>query len=129
MSDVAADYTARSRLFGGNRMKLGVMAFNCSHGSTMTTVPEAWRLDWDDTVEVAQAVDRSGMEAILPVGRWRGYGGPSDFNSTTYEAFTWASALGALTKYVTVLATCHVPLVHPLMVAKMSSTIDHVTRG
>ena len=66
------DYTARARLFGGNRMKLGVMAFNCSHGSTITTVPEAWKLSWPDTVEIVQAVDRSGMEAVLPVGRWRG---------------------------------------------------------
>ena len=86
-------------------------------------------LDWNSTLEVAQAVDCSGMEAILPVGRWRGYGGPSDFNGAAYESFTWASALGASTRYVTVLATCHVPLVHPLMVAKMSSTIDHVTNG
>ena len=92
------NYTARARLFGGNRMKLGVMAFNCSHGSTITTVPEAWKLDWADTVEIAQMVDRSGMETLLPVGRWRGYGGPSDFNSTTFESFTWASALGALTQ-------------------------------
>jgi dimethylsulfone monooxygenase len=129
MADAIQDCTARARLFGGNRMKLGVMAFNCSHGSTITTVPEAWKLDWDDTVEIAQAVDRSGMEAILPVGRWRGYGGPSNFNATTFESFTWASALGALTDYVTILATCHVPLVHPLMVAKMAATIDHVTRG
>src|ERR1700741_5177373 len=103
------DYTARARLFGGNRMKLGVMAFNCSHGSTITTVPEAWKLDWTDTVEIAQSVDRSGMEALLPVGRWRGYGGPSDFNSTTYESFTWASAPGPLTRHVTVLATRHAP--------------------
>ena len=129
MSSLPQDYTARARLFGGNRMKLGVMAFNCSHGSTITTVPEAWKLDWADTVDIAQAVDRSGMETVLPVGRWRGYGGPSDFNNTTFESFTWASALGALTNYVTVLATCHVPLVHPLMVAKMASTIDHVTNG
>lgn len=56
-------------------------------------------------------------------------GGPSDFNGAAYESFTLASALGASTSYVTVLATCHVPLVHPLMVAKMSSTIDHVTNG
>ena len=61
------DYTARARLFGGNRMKLGVMAFNCSHGSTITTVPEAWKLNWPDTREIVQAVDRSGMEALL---RW-----------------------------------------------------------
>src|SRR6476620_9853204 len=57
----AEDYTARARLFGGNRMKLGVMAFNCSHGSTITTVPEAWQLNWPDTKDIAQAVDRSGM--------------------------------------------------------------------
>ena len=123
------DYTARARLFGGNRLKLGVMAFNCSHGSTVTTVPEHWELNWPDTRDIVEMVDRSGMEAVLPVGRWRGYGGPSNFNCTTYESFTWAAAVGALTKYCTVLATCHVPLVHPLMVAKMSSTIDHVTNG
>ena len=82
------DHTARARLFGGNRMKLGVMAFNCSHGSTITTVPEAWKLSWLDTVEIARAVDRSGMEAVLPVGRWRGYGGPSNFNASTFESFT-----------------------------------------
>jgi alkanesulfonate monooxygenase SsuD/methylene tetrahydromethanopterin reductase-like flavin-dependent oxidoreductase (luciferase family) len=123
------DYTARARLFGGNRMKLGVMAFNCSHGSTITKVPESWKLDWAETVEIAQMADRAGMETLLPVGRWRGYGGPTDFNNSTFESFTWASALGALTKYVTLLATCHVPLVHPLMVAKMATTIDHVTGG
>ena len=89
------DYTARARLFGGNRMKLGVMAFNCSHGSTITTVPEAWQLNWPDTKDIAQAVDRSGMEALLPVGRWKGYGGPSNFNNCTFESFTWASAIGA----------------------------------
>jgi FMNH2-dependent dimethyl sulfone monooxygenase len=124
-----SDYTARTRLFGGNRMKLGVMAFNCSHGSTITTVPEAWKLNWPDTEEIVRMADRSGVETVLPVGRWRGYGGPSDFNNCTFESFTWASAIGALTKFVTVLATVHVPLAHPLMVAKMSSTIDHVTNG
>src|SRR5215468_2608326 len=123
------DYTARARLFGGNRMKLGVMAFNCSHGSTITTVPEAWQLNWPDTREIAKMVDRAGMEALLPVGRWKGYGGPSNFNNCTFESFTWAAAIGALTSYCTVLATVHVPLVHPLMVAKMAATIDHVTNG
>lgn len=126
---MSTDHTARARLFGGNRMKLGIMAFNCSHGSTITTVPEAWQLNWPDSVEIAQAADRAGMEALLPVGRWRGYGGPSNFNNRTFEAFTWASAVGALTNWCTVLATVHVPLVHPLMAAKMAATIDHVTNG
>src|SRR5262249_56205606 len=84
----ASDYTARARLFGGNRMKLGVMAFNCSHGSTITTVPEAWKLSWPDTEEIVRAVDRSGMETLLPVGPWRGYGGPPHFHTSPFHTFT-----------------------------------------
>src|SRR5258708_13163357 len=70
------DYTARARLFGGNRMKLGVMAFNCSHGSTITTVPEAWNLNRPDPKDIAQAGDPAGLGALLPVGRWKGYRRP-----------------------------------------------------
>src|SRR5260221_8046686 len=89
------DYTARARLFGGNRMKLGVMAFNCSHGSTITTVPEAWKLNWPDTKDIAQAVDRAGMEALLPVGRWKGYGGAPHLNKCTISSFFSAAAIRA----------------------------------
>ena len=41
MKEAIEDYRARARLLGGNRMKLGVMAFNCSHGSTITTCPKS----------------------------------------------------------------------------------------
>src|SRR5258708_31422861 len=92
----AEDYTARARLFGGNRMKLGVMAFNCSHGSTITTVPEAWQLNWPDTRDIAPAVARSGIEGLLPPGRWQGYGRPSSFHNCTLDTVTWASALGSV---------------------------------
>ena len=116
-------------LFSDNRMKLGVMAFNCSHGSTITTVPEAWDLNWADTQEIAQMADAARLEVLLPVGRWRGYGGPSNFNNATFESFTWAASIGAITEYISVFATCHVPLVNPIMAAKMAATIDHVTGG
>ena len=84
MKSEAENYSARARLLGGNRMKLGVMAFNCSHGSKITKVPEAWKLDWADTVEIAQMVDRAGMETLLAdyLGAtrviWLGEGVPHD---------------------------------------------------
>ena len=34
-----------------------------------------------------------------------------------------------MTNYCTVLATVHVPLVHPLMAAKMAATIDVISEG
>ena len=66
-------------------LKLGAMAMNCSHGSTITTAEGAWEMTWPDTLEVCRMADRAGMEALLPVGRWRGYGGPSNFNNRTFD--------------------------------------------
>ena len=116
-------------LFNDNRVKLGVMAFNCSHGSTVTRVPEAWPMTWDGNVALARMADAAGFEALLPVGRWKGYGGASNFNSRSFESFTWAAAVGALTRHAAILATAHAPLVHPVAAAKQAATIDHVTGG
>ncbi|MGE0746375.1 MAG: LLM class flavin-dependent oxidoreductase [Rhodospirillales bacterium] len=123
------DRTVTNPLYRDHRMKLGVMAFNCSSGSTITTAEGSWQLNWPETVAVAQMADAAGLDVLLPVGRWRGYGGPSNFNNATYESLTWASALGALTRQIGVFATVHVPLINPVMAAKMAATVDHVTNG
>jgi FMNH2-dependent dimethyl sulfone monooxygenase len=116
-------------IFNDNRVKLGVMAFNCSHGSTVTTLPGAWPMTWEDNTTLAQLADRAGFEALLPVGRWKGYGGKTNFNNRTFETFTWAAGLGALTRHIAILSTAHAPLVHPVTAAKQAATIDHITNG
>ena len=100
-------------LFNDNRMKLGIIAMNCSHGSTITTAENTWEMTWPDTREVAVMADRAGLEVLLPVARWKGYGGPTNFNNRTFETYTWASAVAAVTDYSCVFSTSHVPLVHP----------------
>lgn len=116
-------------LFNANRMKIGVMAFNCSLGSTPTLVEEAWRLSWPANVELARMADEAGFEALLPVGRWKGYPGPSRFNAESFESFTWAAGIAASTRRSAVLATVHAPLVHPVAAAKQAATIDHISGG
>ena len=116
-------------LFNENRLKLGVMAFNCSRGSTVTLDPLAWELNWQDSARLAQLADAAGFEALLPVGRWKGYGGESNFNHQTFESFTWAAGISAVTNQIAVLATVHAPLVHPLTAAKQAVTIDHISGG
>jgi len=116
-------------LLNDNRVKLGVMAFNCSHGSTVTTVENAWPMRWTDNVALAQMADAAGLEALLPVGRWKGYGGETNFNNRTFEAFTWAAGIAAKTSYSTILATIHAPLTHPVAAAKMGATVDHIANG
>ena len=119
----------KNSLFNTNNMKLGVMAFNCSHGSTVTTANGTWPMTWQDNANLAKMIDRAGLEVLLPVGRWKGYGGETNFNNRTFESFTWASGISAITSYCTVFATVHAPLIHPVAAAKMATTIDHISNG
>jgi dimethylsulfone monooxygenase len=45
-------------------------------------------------------LEEAGVEFMLPVARWIGYGGETDFQGNTLETFTWAAGLAALTKEV-----------------------------
>ena len=73
--------------------------------------------------------DEMEFEALVPVGRWKGFGGATNFNGEGFECYTWAAAMSALTKYSAVFATSHVPTVHPVMAAKQGATIDHISGG
>ena len=86
-------------------------------------------MTWEENKQLAQLVDASGMEVLLPVGRWKGYGGETNFNNKTFESFTWASGIGAVTKHCAVFATIHAPLIHPVAAAKMAATADHISNG
>jgi len=113
-----------------HRLKLAVFAANVAGGNNLTTAPEALDGSWAGSLAVAQRADRLGVEALLPIARWRGLAEPSRRAAhRTFETFTWAAAVAACTRDIGVFATAHVPLQHPVQVAKMIATIDHVSDG
>ena len=71
----------------------------------------------------------AGFEVLLPVARWKGYGGPTNFNNRTFETYNWAAAVSAVTDYSCIFSTSHVPLIHPVAAAKQCATIDHISNG
>ena len=119
----------RNPSFNDNRLKLGVFGHNVSNGCAITTVAERHMPTWENTLAVSQAADTDGFEAIVPVARWRGFGGPSDFNGTNFETYTWAAGLAQATNQICVMTTSHVPTVHPLFAAKQAATVDHISGG
>jgi alkanesulfonate monooxygenase SsuD/methylene tetrahydromethanopterin reductase-like flavin-dependent oxidoreductase (luciferase family) len=114
--------------FSNNALKLGIFCLNVSGGMMMSTAAKA-HLDWDESVAVAQVADQTGWDFLLPIGRWRGQGGKFNVNAEQYECFTWAAAIAEVTKRIQVFATCHVPIFHPMLAAKLSSTIDNISGG
>jgi FMNH2-dependent dimethyl sulfone monooxygenase len=119
----------RLSMYSRNRFKLGMFGPNCSSGLAATKVPERWSGSWRDNLDLARMLDDAGIEFILPVGRWKGYGGETDPESATFETVTWATGLLAMTRHITVFGTVHAPLIHPVYAAKMFVTADHASEG
>ncbi len=118
-----------SPLGSGNAFKLGLFGINTDGGIAITKVPERWRARWDEIAETVMLADRAGLEFILPIARWKGYGGETNVRNACFETLTHSAALAALTKQIAIFSTVHVPLVHPVFAAKALSTIDHVSHG
>src|ERR1700722_7022922 len=90
-----------------NVLKLGFFGANCSSGRYVTKAPERWSGNWEDNLRPVPLVDGAGMAFMLPIGRWKGYGGDTDYQGAAYETITWASGLLAATKRITVFGTVH----------------------
>jgi len=119
----------RTSMSNANALKLGIFGSNCSSGRFLTTVPERWRATWDDNLHLARLLDDAGMDFFLPIARWKGYGGETDYHGSTFETITWATALLAVTKRLTIFGTVHAPLFSPLIAAKQMVTADHAGHG
>ena len=116
-------------LFNDNKLKLGLFGVNVSNGCAITTAEDRHTVTWPTNLAIAQTADKYGYEAMVPVARWRGFGGESNFNGTNFETYTWAAGLGQATKDICVLTTSHVPTIHPIVAAKQATTVDHITNG
>jgi alkanesulfonate monooxygenase SsuD/methylene tetrahydromethanopterin reductase-like flavin-dependent oxidoreductase (luciferase family) len=116
-------------MYNDNRFKLGLFGANCSSGRAINKTPERWLADWASCSRMAEIADEGGIDFILPIGRWKGYGGPTNFQGTTFETVTWASGLLAQTKRVTIFGTVHAPMFNPLVAAKQMVTADHIGSG
>lgn len=116
-------------MLNANALKMAIFGSNCSGGLALTTVPERWRATWEGNVELARLADRAGLEAMVPIGRWKGFGGETDFAGSSFETITWACGLLGETSQISVSGTVHMPLFHPILAAKQIVTADHIGRG
>jgi alkanesulfonate monooxygenase SsuD/methylene tetrahydromethanopterin reductase-like flavin-dependent oxidoreductase (luciferase family) len=116
-------------LVQGNRLKLGLFGANCSSGRTYATIPDPWIASWENNLRLAQLGDELGIEAMIPIARWRGYKGDARINSSSFESITWACGLLAATRRINVFCTVHVSLFHPVIAAKQMATADQIGQG
>lgn len=113
-----------------SRLKLAPFAFNFTRGGTPTLAEGSIAaLDWQQQLRIARLAEDSGFEAVISAARWRGYDGPSRWCQDSYDGTPWAAGIGASTSRIMVFSTVHVPLFHPVQIAKLSATVDHICGG
>src|SRR6201986_5654203 len=99
----------RMGMYNANSLKIGLFGANCSSGRAVTLVPERWSGSWPDNLRLARMADAAGIDFMLPIGRWKGYGGETDYQGATLETITWATALLAATRRLPAFGTVHAP--------------------
>src|SRR5262249_57532575 len=90
-------------------LKIWIFGANCSSGRSATAVPERWSASWPNCRRLAGLADDAGIDFMLPIGRWKGYGGVTDFHGSTLETVTWAVGLFSVTAPITLFGTLPPP--------------------
>jgi FMNH2-dependent dimethyl sulfone monooxygenase len=112
-----------------NRLKLGTFSTNLHGGGAITALPGILTPTWPEVADIGRLADGMGLELFVPVARWRGYGGATNYASASFDTFCWAAGLAGVTTHASIFSTCHVPTMHPIVAAKQLTTIDHISNG
>ena len=115
--------------FSTRRLKLGTFQTNLDSGCVMSDLDGRLDITWPNTVALAKLADEMEFEAMVPVARWQGWGGKTNPQGPGFEAYTWAAGIAASTAKAGVISTSHITINHPIIAAKQSAAIDHISNG
>jgi pyrimidine oxygenase len=79
--------------------------------------------------DAARLAEQHGLDFIMSMAKWRGYGGSTEHWGRSLESMTMMAALAEATSRVKVWATVHTICFHPALTAKIFATLDQVSGG
>ncbi|HEX7759022.1 MAG TPA: LLM class flavin-dependent oxidoreductase [Caulobacteraceae bacterium] len=113
----------------GNRHDFGVFLPVANGGwiisSTTPTLDGLWR----QNLEAAITAEKAGLDFVMSMGKWRGFGGETNHWGSSMESLMMMAGIAQATSKVKVWATVHALLHNPAVTAKMITTLDHISGG
>ncbi|MHB8286953.1 MAG: LLM class flavin-dependent oxidoreductase [Caulobacteraceae bacterium] len=79
--------------------------------------------------EVAKLADSLGLDFIMAMAKWKGFGGANHHWRTALDSQIMMAALAEVTSKVKVWTTVHTLLQNPAVTAKMIATLDEISGG
>ena len=84
---------------------------------------------WPQNRDAALIAEEEGLDFVMSMGKWRGFGGDTGHWGNALESVTMMAGIAALTKRVKIWATLHAILHNPVVAATMIATLDHISGG
>lgn len=111
-------------------LDLGIFLPNAKGGAIMATgYPPQYYPTWELNKKNAIIAENAGFEFLLSMVKWRGFGGETNHWDYSLESFSLMAACAAVTSRIQLYASVAIPTMHPGVVAKMTSTIDDISKG
>jgi FMNH2-dependent dimethyl sulfone monooxygenase len=105
-----------------------------SGGWSPSSLPRSTSWEFDYNARLTQRAEALGFDLAFGLAQWMGKGGTGGtirFREQSLDPFITATSLAVITQRILLISTVHVlygPW-HPLYLAKLGATIDHISNG
>lgn len=102
-------------------------------GWTISTAPRGTDWSFDYNARLIVQAEEAGFDLAFGLAQWlgaEGHGGATQYRKYTIDPLLVTSGVAALTRNIMLISTVHVLYGwHPLHLAKLGATMDHMTGG
>ena len=110
-------------------MKFGVFLPNGSNGYIPSTASPRYLPTYEHNLAITLVAERQGLDFVLSMMKYRGFGGESGYWDGCLETFTLMAGLAAATKTIGLFPSVTLLAHHPAICARMVATIDDISGG
>lgn len=110
-------------------MKFGVFLPNGSDGYIISKAIPPYLPTWELNKAVTIEAERQGLDFVLSMMKFRGFGGATGYWDACLESFSLMSALAAVTTRIGLIPTATILALHPAYVARIMATLDDISGG
>jgi len=112
-----------------NRLELGVFLPIGNNGYLISKNAPQYKPTFALNSAICKLAEDLQFNYVFSMSKWRGFGGRTEFWDHTLESVTLMTAIAAVTKRISIIATMSPMLLHPVVAAKVAATADEVSQG
>jgi pyrimidine oxygenase len=107
----------------------GVFLPNAAGGWMISKTAPYPPASYDYNRQVARLAEEVGLDFVMAMAKWRGFGGETDHWGETLESMTMMAGLAEATEKVKIWATVHANMQNPAFAAKVFTTLQQISHG